>query len=553
MQLEKICIKRFKCILDVTLNLAPINYLVGGNNSGKSSILQAIHVAVTAAQTSSELSWTVIAEDQLKYCPTANFSDLGHNQAFGAASSGNRAEIDFIGKDDKDQPAHYAIGLYRATNNRAGIQKSGTSPGFGTHITKNNPPFSIYVPGLSGIPHYEEYKSEAAVIRKIAGGEANSVLRNVLLLIKNAGKIDELQKRIREIFPSFKIEVSFDFKKDQHIDVRATTNNQRPMPIDLIGTGALQAIQLFSYTLLFEPVVLLLDEPDAHLHPSNQQLILSVLKSIAKNTGTKIIIATHSRHLINAVPEDARIVWLENGVVKSDGNVDKIKLLNELGALDQADQFDKDLVFLTEDEDKSIIKKLLAQIGVPLDRIGIASYNGVGNYTAVIQIIKELRKKNQKIIIHRDRDFLTTDEVKAWENEVKKYNISPFVTDLCDMEMYFLSSDHLVKISGKTKADIDQIIDALLSQNNIAIRKTFKEKRKTHNSRIYKEDGGSPSTDTLCPAAQAVTLDHVRGKDLLKWVRKYFQDNGPKLEPLQNSVGVTMAPKLKTLIDGLLS
>lgn len=553
MKLEKICIKKFKCISDVTLNLAPINYLVGGNNSGKSSILQAIHVAVTTAQTASELSWTVIAEDQLKYCPTARFSDLGYNQSFGTASSDNRAEIDFIGKDDKEQDAHYAIGLYRATNDRAGIQRTGDVSGFGSHITKVSPPFSIYVPGLAGIPHYEEHKSEAVVIRKIAGGEANSVLRNILYLIKFEGKLDLLQEKMQSIFSEFKMEVNFDTKKSRHIEVYATTHGQKLLPIDLVGTGALQAIQLFSYTLLFSPVVLLLDEPDSHLHPSNQQLILEVLKSIAKETGTRILIATHSRHLINALPEDAKMFWLENGTLKSDEDINKVKLLNELGALDQADQFEKELIILTEDEDKSLLRKILFQIGAPIERIGIASYNGVANYAAVLQVSKELKQKDQKFIIHRDRDFLTDNEVKLWEKEVEDKKLNPFVTDMCDLEMYFLEIAHLVKISGKSEDDIQTLIDSLLSENNVAIRKTFKEKRKIHNQKLYK-DGGSPATDILCDPTKPVTIEHVKGKDLLKWVRKYSQDTyGERIEPVKNSEGIVMAPKLKKLIDTLLA
>ncbi|WP_198482298.1 AAA family ATPase [Methylotuvimicrobium alcaliphilum] len=37
MELEKITIQKFKRISNLELNLAPINYLVGGNNAGKSS------------------------------------------------------------------------------------------------------------------------------------------------------------------------------------------------------------------------------------------------------------------------------------------------------------------------------------------------------------------------------------------------------------------------------------------------------------------------------------------------------------------------------------
>ncbi len=50
MELKKIDIRNFKKIRNAELELSKINFLVGGNNSGKSSILQAIHCSVTAAQ-----------------------------------------------------------------------------------------------------------------------------------------------------------------------------------------------------------------------------------------------------------------------------------------------------------------------------------------------------------------------------------------------------------------------------------------------------------------------------------------------------------------------
>lgn len=45
MLLKKITIEKFKKINQVELDLSPLNILVGTNGSGKSSILQAIHLA----------------------------------------------------------------------------------------------------------------------------------------------------------------------------------------------------------------------------------------------------------------------------------------------------------------------------------------------------------------------------------------------------------------------------------------------------------------------------------------------------------------------------
>ncbi len=50
--------------------------------------------------------------------------------------------------------------------------------------------------------------------------------------------------------------------------------------------------------------VLLLDEPDAHLHVILQDAIYGELRSTAARTGAQLVIATHSEVIINSV--DAR-------------------------------------------------------------------------------------------------------------------------------------------------------------------------------------------------------------------------------------------------------
>ena len=54
------------------------------------------------------------------------------------------------------------------------------------------------------------------------------------------------------------------------------------IPLELVGAGALQAIQLVAYATMNDPGLLLLDEPDAHLHPSNERLLAASLLKIAE-------------------------------------------------------------------------------------------------------------------------------------------------------------------------------------------------------------------------------------------------------------------------------
>ena len=49
--IEKLTIKRFKQIDELILDLKATTLLIGANNAGKSSVLQALHFAASVAQT----------------------------------------------------------------------------------------------------------------------------------------------------------------------------------------------------------------------------------------------------------------------------------------------------------------------------------------------------------------------------------------------------------------------------------------------------------------------------------------------------------------------
>ena len=77
---KQVKIERFKSISSATLDLSKINVLVGTNNAGKSSVLQALQFATSVAQTAKTYSqnvkfdkngvWaTSVYPDQLVYSP----------------------------------------------------------------------------------------------------------------------------------------------------------------------------------------------------------------------------------------------------------------------------------------------------------------------------------------------------------------------------------------------------------------------------------------------------------------------------------------------------
>ncbi|WP_164707103.1 AAA family ATPase, partial [Pseudomonas viridiflava] len=90
---------------------------------------------------------------------------------------------------------------------------------------------------------------------------------------------------------------------------------EQTYPLDMASTGMLQIIQILAYACFYEPPLLLLDEPDAHLHADSQTRLHEALRYVVEETGTKILLATHSPQLIQLLlsDKDASVTWLDKG------------------------------------------------------------------------------------------------------------------------------------------------------------------------------------------------------------------------------------------------
>lgn len=74
--IDSLQIGSFKKVERANLSLGPINVLVGGNNSGKSCILQGIHFGTALSQARRIAGVEQFPPERLRYCPTDDFLDL---------------------------------------------------------------------------------------------------------------------------------------------------------------------------------------------------------------------------------------------------------------------------------------------------------------------------------------------------------------------------------------------------------------------------------------------------------------------------------------------
>jgi recombinational DNA repair ATPase RecF len=132
LKINRIVVKNFKRIESLEIALGTVNYLVGGNNSGKSSVIQAVHMAVSCAKLSLERKEQVLPESELRYSPTSEFVLLGHTAPYENKATGSRGRVEFFGETAEGTVASYRIEIYKGRNyGNVGVDRTGMYSGFG--------------------------------------------------------------------------------------------------------------------------------------------------------------------------------------------------------------------------------------------------------------------------------------------------------------------------------------------------------------------------------------------------------------------------------------
>ena len=520
--IKTLILKNFKRIKNFNTPLEMINVLVGANNSGKSSVLQGIYFTIMAEVVRRRLDRKTVPQEKLLYLPTLDFSILRNDSPY-TNYSGATSCLTLMSSDGDET---FTINLSKGRNyGNISIETSNNNK-FRQAVTSYKELFCAYTPGLSGIPYAEKLVGKAVLRNAAANGDANLYLRNIIYYISQEKKLSQLNSLIQKVFPKTTIKLHFNPDEDINIGIDVY-NGTNDLPLELCGTGLLQVIQIMAYNTFFTPKLLLLDEPDEHLHPNNQILLCKAIELLVNELGVQVILSTHSRHIISALEESAKFIWLKDGKISNQPfSSNYYNVLSDLGALDSFDGVIKGVyktVVLTEDTEKKYIQLLLKVNGFPPSTTLVCSYKTCSQLEAALiagNFIKGLAP-NCKIIIHRDRDFMTDPEVQYIVNKIKNEGFSPWITKGSDIESYFVSDNHIANVTGKTISEVSDWIQNIINKDSIEIQHRFETKRAEIKQRLYVDNKLKTDKSIECPSfetlfGKSIDKKNVKGKYLMK-------------------------------------
>lgn len=519
MRLESITVEKFKRIDTIELPLADLNILVGSNGSGKSSILQALHLASCLMRQADRIrmgSTAMVRVSDLDYLPSDEYWRLGHGADWGNRSNSPSSKVLFKFLDDAGAEVTAELEMRSARN--AGISVQGELPELvRTQFRGAETFFSGFIPGISGIPNVEQKNSKRVVLKACSFGDSNVYLRNALDLL-SAEDQAQIEAWLEPLLGQTKLKVRFDEANDFDIHAEAEINGL-VIPLELLGTGYLQLIQIFCYILLFKPKILLVDEPDIHLHPSVQEKLAQSLLHIARAQGIKIIMTTHSPFIVRGAPADTNVVWLADGQKKTDDRA-VVELALGWGA------FGKKVIVVSEDAKNDLLKKLIHQW--PEIERAVTVLPGRGySHLLTKEEAEELRESlgnKFKVLVHRDRDSLTDEEVANLKDSYNSDGVRLWLTDQSDLESEFCDPAFLAALTGQAIHTCETWLSEILNQNQVPIKEQFAKQRAAHNEELHKA-GGSPTNDDVWAAFQARPLKGAKGKFIFRQLKNKVPAN----------------------------
>ncbi len=380
--LTSIRIRNFKRFADVEIELGKAVVLIGPNNSGKTTVLQALALWETGlrqwnakrggkASPEKRPGVAINRRDLISIpIPDANllWRDLNvrHVERVGDKPQTQNIRIDVTVKGITEDKAWSSGFEFDYSNEESFVCRPSRQPGFESVPVKSAkfttvPPECekvriAFLPPMSGLAAMEP-KWEPGRINVLLGeGQTAQVLRNLCYEIEQKADWDKLVGHIQKYF-GVKLLAPHYIRERGEITM---AYEERGVEFDLSssGRGLQQTLLLLAHLYANPHTVLLLDEPDAHLEILRQRETYNLLTQVAEEQGSQIIAASHSEVVLNeAADRDIVIAFVGRPHRVDDRRSQVLKALRDIG-FDQYYQAEQTgwVLYLESPADLSIMR-----------------------------------------------------------------------------------------------------------------------------------------------------------------------------------------------------
>lgn len=320
--ITRITIRNFKRLKEATVDLCDHVVFVGPNNSGKTTAVQALAVwrhALTRwlekrekAKSKATLRTGVsITRSDFMTLPLRDMRNLWYNLDVQDPESGKiRVEILVEGSTGV-KGWKCGMELEFQGSEMIYCRPMRVSPDSEERMPVPEEARAVtvgHLPPLAGLQRIEEKTTERSLKTRIAEGRAGDILRNLLYNVSKKSEPDweALKKHVADLFQVELLKPEWlssgEILVEYHNGLRPKGKKSNPNPkldVGMGGSGFHQVLLLLAFLYDQSGVVLLYDEPDAHLEVIRQRDVYTLLRHLAQERNAQLIVATHSEVIMD--------------------------------------------------------------------------------------------------------------------------------------------------------------------------------------------------------------------------------------------------------------
>jgi ABC-type cobalamin/Fe3+-siderophores transport system ATPase subunit len=330
-------IENFKCIGNrLRIELGHPAVLIGPNNCGKTSVIQALALWSLAAKTwydakkdtsAKERTSTALNRLSIVSVPVQKTKFFWHNTIVRKKEGDVKVRITVGVQVDKSvipltmELRHQGDELVYCTPDIDSVNNIDL-----IRIAASINVDLLYP--MSGLETEEPILQPGRVAVLLGQGQTAQVLRNLCLVVAK-GDPGDWQKIVALMKRLFGIELSTPSENARgSIELSYRQKGVKEvLDVSSSGRGFQQMLLLFSYLYSHKRSVLLVDEPDAHLEILRQKQVFVLLRDIATDSGSQVVLVTHSEVILDEAL-DSNLTMLLDG--KADAFAQKQDIRNSL-------------------------------------------------------------------------------------------------------------------------------------------------------------------------------------------------------------------------------
>lgn len=490
MYLKEVHLKNFKSFQDNKINLNNINILVGKNNSGKSNLIESIDLFFNYRKKYRTINLdnylfknTSKKSTKLKFSITCIFKankkikiDVSRRvKTFEPINANNELRIRF--SHNKSKQRLYSSNTYEIYNYSSAKYIRLSSIEFNRIF--NNFEF-LYIPA------FRDFSNEH-ILEEIIGklfDKSSAIKRNKIKLSLTKVKTNITNNIINSFTKDFNNLIDNDFFGKLELDILFKLNDRKfiqdilksssPVLTDDVqtdindkGSGLQSFIIIWLYNYLSKlsnkKLILAIEEPEAHLHPTAQKNLMKGINTIFKSDNNQIIVTTHSPFLINSSKFESIISIQKTSRAKETiSNIKQIKSdffdTNDLNYfqrnlnIEKKDIFFSDHIILVEGtSDQLVLNHFLKLYGFDcnFNNCSIIPVYGKGNFKFLVKLISAFGL-SYNLIFDRDffYEFSNNKETWGFFNMCTYSNIR---IPASKKQALITSKDNIIKLNKKLK------------------------------------------------------------------------------------------------------